>query len=100
MEQGQEAARACALGILASLKAALGTLDPIQRVAQVRGMVNASADFTQHPAVLDGCSEAFQAVFGPENGVGVRSVMGVASLPGNTACQIEAVFVLKEAFSG
>ena len=70
----------------------LGSLIRIKRVVKVLGMVNCTADFTQHPAVINGCSELFSQVFGPEHGVGARSAVGMGSLPGNIAVEIEAIF--------
>ena len=55
-------------------------------------MVNATAEFRDHPAVINGCSELFAEIFGPDNGVGARSAVGMASLPGNIAVEIEAIF--------
>ena len=89
---GKAAARQTGLAILASLRAALGSLDRVQRVVKVLGMVNASADFTEHPKVINGCSELFAEVFGPDLGVGARSAVGMNSLPGNIAVEIEAIF--------
>ena len=89
---GKLAARQVGLAILATLRAELGTLDRVKRVIKVLGMVNATVDFRDHPAVINGCSELFAEVFGPENGVGARSAVGMASLPGNIAVEIEAIF--------
>lgn len=94
LEEGQEAACRCGLAILSSLRQALGTLDRVKHVLRVYGMVNCTPDFTQHPAVLDGCSRLFADVFGEEAGVGVRSVAGVLCLPGNAPLQIEATFII------
>jgi enamine deaminase RidA (YjgF/YER057c/UK114 family) len=58
----------------------------------VVGLVNATPDFTEHPAVINGCSELLADVFGPEAGVGARSAFGVASLPKNVPVEIEAMF--------
>ena len=55
-------------------------------------MVNSTPDFKDHPQVINGCSELFRDVFGPEAGVGARSAVGMGSLPGNIAVEIEAVF--------
>ena len=90
-----EAARWTALGLLATLKRSLGSLDRVRRVVKVLGMVNGTRDFTQQPAVLNGCSELLAEVFGPESGVGVRSAVGVASLPLGVPVEIEAVFEIK-----
>ncbi len=94
VELGKAAARQCGLAILASLKAELGALDRVRRVVKVLGMVNATPDFEQHPQVVNGCSELFIEVFGPERGVGARSAAGMSSLPGNIAVEIEAIFEL------
>jgi len=59
-------------------------------------MVNATPDFRDHPAVINGCSELFVEVFGAEKGIGARSAVGMASLPGNIAVEIEAIFELEK----
>jgi enamine deaminase RidA (YjgF/YER057c/UK114 family) len=92
VEAGKAAARQCGLAILASLKAELGSLDRIGRLIKLFGMVNARSDFQQHPQVVNGCSELFIEVFGPERGLGARSAAGMSSLPGNIAVEIEAIF--------
>jgi enamine deaminase RidA (YjgF/YER057c/UK114 family) len=92
LEQGKAAARQVGLAILATLKSELGNLDRVKRVIKVLGMVNCTPDFRDHPQVINGCSELFRDVFGPENGVGARSAVGMGSLPGNIAVEIEAVF--------
>lgn len=89
-----EAARWVGLGLLSTLRRHLGSLDRVARVVKVLGMVNGTAEFTQQPAVLNGCSELFATVFGPEAGVGVRSAVGVAALPLGVPVEIEAVFEL------
>jgi enamine deaminase RidA (YjgF/YER057c/UK114 family) len=94
LEAGKAAARQVGLAILASLRAELGTLDRIKRVIKVLGMVNSTAEFQQHPAVINGCSELFADVFGKVDGVGARSAVGMGSLPGNIAVEIEAIFEL------
>ena len=95
MEAGKLAARQVGLAILATLKKNLGSLDRIDRVVKVLGMVNATADFEKHPYVINGCSELFAAVWGQEKGVGVRSAVGMATLPDNIPVEIEAHFLLK-----
>lgn len=92
IEAGKAAARQTGLAILATLRAQLGSLNRVKRVVKVLGMVNATPDFVQHPAVINGCSELFRDVFGPEQGVGARSAVGMGSLPGNIAVEIEAIF--------
>jgi len=94
LEEGKAAARQTGLAILASLRSALSSLDRVQRVVKVLGMVNAAADFTAHPQVVNGCSELFAEVWGPEFGVGARSAVGMGSLPANIAVEIEAIFAL------
>ena len=91
-EQGKTAARQCGLAILPSLKAELGDLEKVKRVMKVLGMVNATADYEKHPIVINGCSELFVALWGEDNGKGVRSAVGMGSLPGNVAVEIEAMF--------
>lgn len=92
---GYNAARQTGLAILASLRGALGSLDRIGRLVKTLGMVNAAPDFQQHPAVINGYSELMADVFGKDNGVGARSAVGMGSLPGNIAVEIEAIFELK-----
>jgi enamine deaminase RidA (YjgF/YER057c/UK114 family) len=90
-EQAKAAARQVGLTILATLRAELGSLDRVARTVKVLGMVNATPDFQRHPQVINGCSELFREVFG-EQGVGVRSAVGMGSLPGNISVEIEAIF--------
>lgn len=90
-QAGYDAARQTGLAILASLRAALGSLDRVKRVIKTLGMVNAAPDFTQHPAVINGYSELFAQVFGADNGVGARSAVGMGSLPGNISVEIEVI---------
>jgi enamine deaminase RidA (YjgF/YER057c/UK114 family) len=92
---GKAAARQTGLAILASLRAQLGSLDRVGRLLKTFGMVNATPDFRDHPAVVNGCSELFAEVFGPEKGIGARSAVGMASLPGNIAVEIEAIFEIE-----
>jgi enamine deaminase RidA (YjgF/YER057c/UK114 family) len=94
MDAGKDAAKQVGLSILSTLRHNLGTLNRIKRVIKVLGMVNASEDFEKHPYVVNGCSELFAAVFGEENGVGVRSAVGMGSLPDNIPVEIEAIFEL------
>jgi enamine deaminase RidA (YjgF/YER057c/UK114 family) len=91
----QKAALLTGLGILATLRKELGSLDRVRRVVKLLGMVNGTPQFTQQPAVLNGCSELFAEVFGPEAGVGVRSALGAASLPLGVPVEIEAVFEIE-----
>lgn len=94
-QEGKAAARMVGLGILATLQKHFGTLSRIERLVKSLGMVNATADFETHPAVINGYSELMVEVFGDENGVGARSAVGMGSLPGNISVEIEAIFELK-----
>lgn len=94
MEEAKAAAKQVGLAILATLKANLGSFDRIKRVIKVLGMVNATPDFERHPYVINGCSELFAAIWGGDNGVGVRSAVGMGSLPDNIPVEIEAIFEL------
>ena len=96
VEAGKLAARQVGLAILATLKSNLGSLDRIDRVIKVLGMVNATSDFERHPYVINGCSELFAEVWGQDKGVGVRSAVGMGTLPDNIPVEIEAMFLLKE----
>jgi hypothetical protein len=93
-EEGKLAARQVGLAILSTLKTNLGSLNKIKRVIKVLGMVSCTSDFEQHPFVINGCSELFASVWGDENGIGVRSAVGMGSLPGNIPVEIEAMFEL------
>jgi enamine deaminase RidA (YjgF/YER057c/UK114 family) len=95
-QAGYDAARQTGLAILATLRASLGSLDRVKRVVKLLGMVNCTPDFTQQPAVINGCSELFAQVFGSDEGVGARSAVGMGSLPGNISVEIEAIFELRE----
>lgn len=94
IEQGKLAARQVGLTILATIVAGIGTLDKVKRVIKVLGMVNCNPDFKKHPYVINGCSELFKKVWGEDNGVGVRSAVGMGSLPDNIPVEIEAIFEL------
>ena len=94
-QAGYQAARQTGLAILASLRAKLGNLDRIRRVVKTLGMVNCTPDFQQQPAVINGFSELFADVFGAEHGVGARSAVGMGSLPGNIAVEVEVILELK-----
>ena len=95
MEEGKLAARQVGLAMLSTIKANIGDLNKIKRLVKVLGMVNSSPDFEQHPAVINGFSELMADVFGEDNGVGVRSAVGMI-LPGNIAVEIEAMFELQK----
>jgi len=91
LEDGKLAARQVGLAMLAIIRKHFGDLSRIRRIVKVLGMVNSTQDFDQHPAVINGFSELMADVFGSENGIGVRSAVGMI-LPMNIAVEIEAVF--------
>jgi enamine deaminase RidA (YjgF/YER057c/UK114 family) len=94
LEQGQEAARLCALNIIAHVAAAVaGDLDRVRRCVRIGGFVNAVPEFRDHAQVMNGASELMTAVFG-ERGRHVRTSVGVGSLPRGTAVEVEAIFEL------
>lgn len=94
MEAGKRAARQVGLTMLSTIKTHLGSLDKVKRVIKVLGMVNCTPDFERHPYIINGCSELFAAIWGEENGIGVRSAVGFGSLPDNIPVEIEALFEL------
>ncbi|MDX5337865.1 MAG: RidA family protein [Cyclobacteriaceae bacterium] len=94
MEEGKLAARQVGLAMLATIKANIGSLDKVKRVIKVLGMVNCVSTFERHPYIINGCSELFAAVWGEENGIGVRSAVGMGTLPDNIPVEIEALFEL------
>lgn len=95
LEQGREAARLVGLNVLSTVHATLGSLDHVVRLVKVLGMVNCTPDFTQQPQVINGFSELIVEVFGETAGKGARSAVGMGSLPGNIAVEIEAVFEVR-----
>ena len=95
-EEGKDAARLVGLNILASVKTHLGSIDRIERVVKLLGMVNAVDSYTEHPLVINGCSELFKEIWGEDLGVGVRSAFGVSGLPGGAAVEIEGFLKIKE----
>ncbi len=92
-EEGKAAARQAGLAILSTVKAHLGSLTKIKRIVKTLGMVNCTSDFEQQPQVINGFSELMAEVFGEENGIGVRSAVGM-TLPNNMAVEVEAIFEL------
>ena len=95
VEEGYEAARLTAIQLLASLKDELGDLSKVKRVIKVLGMVNAEADFTNHPEVINGCSDLLVKVFG-DRGKHARSAVGMGSLPRNIAVEIELIVEVQD----
>ena len=91
MDDGQKAARACAVNLLAQLKAALGDLDKVTRVVRLGGFINSASGFADAPKVMNGASDLMVEVFG-EKGRHARSTVGVAALPANAAVEVEGQF--------
>ncbi|HEU4995485.1 MAG TPA: RidA family protein [Gemmatimonadaceae bacterium] len=94
LEDGQKAARICALNILAQAKAHLGDLDRVQRMVMVQGFVNAVPEFTDHPKVINAASDVFVQVFG-DAGKHARFALGAGSLPFNVAVEVAAVLEVR-----
>ena len=94
IDEGKQAAQQVGLAILATIKQNIGSFNKIKRVVKVLGMVNCVPEFERHPYVINGCSELFAKVWGEENGIGVRSAVGMGSLPDNIPVEIEAMFEL------
>lgn len=92
VEEGQAAARQTALAMLSTLRFALGTLDRVTRVVKLLALVRCTDDFDQQPQVVNGCSQLFADVFGPDQGIGARSALGTNSLPSGIAVEIEGIF--------
>lgn len=92
--QGREAAQLVMLNCLATLKAAIGSLDRVRRVVKLLGMVNGTPEFTEQPQVINGASDLLVAVFG-ERGRHARSAVGMGSLPFNIAVEIEMVVEIR-----
>ena len=91
IEDGQKAARACAINLLAEVKAALGDLDKVTRVVRLGGFINSVGGFPDGPKVMNGASDVMVAVFG-DKGKHARSTVGVAALPVNAAVEVEGTF--------
>jgi enamine deaminase RidA (YjgF/YER057c/UK114 family) len=91
IEAGYQAAKLTTLNLLAALEQAIGDLAKVRRIVKVLGMVNATPEFIAHPQVINGCSDLLIAVFGPKIGSHARSAVGMGSLPGGIAVEIEMV---------
>jgi enamine deaminase RidA (YjgF/YER057c/UK114 family) len=92
--EGYQHARLVGLNLLASLEAEIGSLDRVRKVVKLLGMVNAPLEFARQPKIINGCSDLFVDVFGPDIGKHARSAVGVASLPGQMSVEIEAIFAV------
>lgn len=95
VEQGYDAARLCGLNLLANMRRALGSLDRVDTVLKVLGMVRGVPDFGHQPEVINGCTDLFVEVLG-DNGRPARSAVGMGSLPRGIAVEIEAVVLIKD----
>jgi enamine deaminase RidA (YjgF/YER057c/UK114 family) len=91
IEDGQKAARACAINLLAQVKAAVSDLDKVLRVVRLGGFINSAAGFPDGPKVMNGASDVMVAVFG-DKGKHARSTVGVAALPAEAAVEVEGLF--------
>ena len=98
LEDGVHAARLCAINLLAQMKAALGSLDLVERIVNLKGYVACSDDFYMQPQVINGASELMTAIFG-DAGKHSRSAVGVAALPLNFICEVEAIVKIKQGVS-
>jgi enamine deaminase RidA (YjgF/YER057c/UK114 family) len=95
LESATDAARLTGLGMLASLRNELQSLDRVVRLVKLLGLVQCTADFHQQPAVINGCSQVFADVFGVEVGIGARSAVGTLALPSNMVVEVEAIFEIR-----
>lgn len=95
IEQGYEAARITGINQLSVLKAELGDLKRVKRIVKVLGMVNAAPEFTDQPKVINGYSDLMVEVFG-DHGKHARSAVGMGSLPGNIAVEVEMIVEIRE----
>jgi enamine deaminase RidA (YjgF/YER057c/UK114 family) len=96
VEEGQAAARACAINLLAQVKAALGDLDHVVRVVRLAGFINSAPDFIDGSSVMNGASDLMVAVFG-DKGRHARTAVGVAVLPADAAVEVEGTFEVSSA---
>ncbi len=94
IDEAYGAAKLCGLNLIANMKTALGSIDRVDTILKVFGMVNAAPNFIEHPKVINGCTDLFVAVFG-DNGRPARSAVGMGSLPGNIAVEIEAIVLVR-----
>jgi enamine deaminase RidA (YjgF/YER057c/UK114 family) len=90
-EEGKQAARAIAIDLLGTLKAAIGDLNKVKRIVKVMSLVNSTPTFTEQHLVTNGASEFFAEVFGPEKGAHARSAFGVAQVPFGACVEIELI---------
>ncbi len=93
-EQAYEHARLTGMVLLSSMREALGSLDRIDQIVKILGMVNAAPDFLEHPKVINGCSDLFVEIFG-NRGRHARSAVGMGTLPGGITVEIEAIVAVR-----
>jgi len=96
VEAAYQHARITGINMLAVMHEALGSLDKVRRIVKILGMVNAAPDFTDHPRVINGCSDLMIAVFGEAIGAHARSAVGMASLPNQITVELEAVVAVRD----
>lgn len=96
VDQGYDAAQVCCLRLLSALQDVCGDLDRVAQIVKLTGFVNAAAEFTAHPQVINGASDLLEKLFA-ERGRHARAAVGSGSLPGNAAVEIELIVQLKEA---
>jgi enamine deaminase RidA (YjgF/YER057c/UK114 family) len=94
VQEGHNAARQTGLATIATLIAQFGSLNKIARLVKTFGLVHATPEFTDHPAVINGFSELMRDIFGEDCGIAARSAVGAASLPAGMSVEVEAVFEL------
>jgi enamine deaminase RidA (YjgF/YER057c/UK114 family) len=94
VEEAYEGARQCGLNLLANMRAALGSLDKVDTILKVLGMVNAVPEFRDHPGVINGCTDLFTELFG-DAGRPARSAVGMGSLPGDISVEVEAIVLIR-----
>jgi enamine deaminase RidA (YjgF/YER057c/UK114 family) len=97
LEQGYQSARLVALNMLANIRSVLGSLDRVERVVKTLGMVNCTPDFADQPKVINGFSDLFVELLGPELGRGGRSAVGMMALPGQIPVEVEMVLQIRPA---
>ena len=95
LEEGQQAARLCALNALSILHDYLGDLNRVKSVVKILGFVASAPDFGRQPEVINGASKLFEDIFGEEHGVGARSAIGTNALPGDITVEIEFLFEIE-----
>ncbi len=93
-EQAYEHAKLTGMVLISSMREALGSLDRVEQIVKILGMVNAAPDFLEHPKVINGCSDLFVEVFG-NRGRHARSAVGMGSLPGGITVEIEAIVAVR-----